>query len=232
MKCSTCGADMGAIEAFPGSEIPCAACGTRSVVGLGPKVASTPYRVATPTVGGVRSSPSDLRCPRCSLMLKDDVLGPTCSQCKGVFIDHGALAALVAEADSNRTPGPFTRLKPFDPDVRSFPCPTCRMDMDRSAFGQRSGIFVDACHEHGTWFDVGELDDALRFVRVVGLDAVRAAQDKPVPPPHAPPVDDVRHAQADLAVELLSEELRERKAVDRIIGKRADILSFILGRWR
>ncbi len=42
--------------------------------------------------------------------------------------------------------------------------------MTRTNFGGQSGIVVDVCREHGTWFDRGELDSALEFVRAGGLE--------------------------------------------------------------
>jgi Zn-finger nucleic acid-binding protein len=42
--------------------------------------------------------------------------------------------------------------------------------MTRVNFGARSGIVVDVCYEHGTWFDRGELQAALEFVREGGLE--------------------------------------------------------------
>jgi Zn-finger nucleic acid-binding protein len=50
--------------------------------------------------------------------------------------------------------------------------------MSRMNFGKRSGIMVDACKADGTWFDKGELEATLNFVRSGGL-ALEA-------PPHRP----------------------------------------------
>jgi hypothetical protein len=50
--------------------------------------------------------------------------------------------------------------------------------MARMIFGQRSGVVVDVCRAHGTWFDAGELDAVLEFVRFGGLehDVARASE--------------------------------------------------------
>ena len=48
------------------------------------------------------------------------------------------------------------------------PCLTCNSLMNRQQFrpGERaSGIVLDVCIDHGVWFDKGELDAALAFVR-------------------------------------------------------------------
>lgn len=53
-------------------------------------------------------------------------------------------------------------------------CPTCGGPMVRKNFEKVSGIMVDTCPKHGTWFDAGELPEALRFLQGSGK-ARRAA---------------------------------------------------------
>lgn len=48
-------------------------------------------------------------------------------------------------------------------------CPECDTLMTRRNFGLRSGIIVDICPGHGVWFDHGELEAVMRFVRAGGL---------------------------------------------------------------
>ncbi len=43
--------------------------------------------------------------------------------------------------------------------------------MQRKNFGRVSGVIVDTCGMHGTFFDAGELQDVLAFVRSGGLQA-------------------------------------------------------------
>ncbi len=43
------------------------------------------------------------------------------------------------------------------------PCPCCDALMHRRNFGQSSGVIIDTCSLHGTWFDAGELPAVLRF---------------------------------------------------------------------
>ncbi len=50
------------------------------------------------------------------------------------------------------------------------PCPDCSAMMNRINFGRRSGIIVDVCKDHGTWFDRDELPRAVRFVLDGGLE--------------------------------------------------------------
>jgi Zn-finger nucleic acid-binding protein len=46
--------------------------------------------------------------------------------------------------------------------------------MNRVNFGKRSGIVLDSCASHGTWFDADELRRVVEFVRDGGLDRARA----------------------------------------------------------
>lgn len=52
-------------------------------------------------------------------------------------------------------------------------CPTCGGPMVRKNFEKVSGVMVDACLKHGTWFDAGELEQALAFLRAGGRDRRR-----------------------------------------------------------
>jgi hypothetical protein len=42
--------------------------------------------------------------------------------------------------------------------------------MNRVNFGRRSGIIVDVCRPHGTWFDADELPRVVTFVMHGGLE--------------------------------------------------------------
>jgi Zn-finger nucleic acid-binding protein len=58
------------------------------------------------------------------------------------------------------------------------PCPTCNALMMRRNFGRVSGIIVDECRRHGSYFDIGELEDVLAFVRSGGLQAAQRHADE------------------------------------------------------
>jgi len=64
---------------------------------------------------------------------------------------------------------------------------TCRVSLRRvlagrcgldhlASFGKVSGIVVDVCARHGTWFDVGELARVLSFVVAGGMQRASAVQ--------------------------------------------------------
>jgi Zn-finger nucleic acid-binding protein len=48
-------------------------------------------------------------------------------------------------------------------------CPRCATMMARLNYARRSGVIVDSCHQHGIWFDAGELDSLLQWIRRGGL---------------------------------------------------------------
>jgi Zn-finger nucleic acid-binding protein len=48
--------------------------------------------------------------------------------------------------------------------------------MNRVNFGKRSGVIVDACAQHGTWFDADELRRVVEFVRDGGLERARVQE--------------------------------------------------------
>ena len=48
-------------------------------------------------------------------------------------------------------------------------CPTCGGPMVRKNFEKVSGVMVDGCPRHGTWFDATELEQALAFLGRGGI---------------------------------------------------------------
>ena len=181
MRCRECDAVL-ETPVFPGGHLRCPACGTENVVDA-PAVeapAAGPYRApsrppAPPPVEHV-SGARDLGplCPRCTRLLHaTDGPDLECATCGGAFVDHGDLAARVDAARPNEPqPGAprHARGAPRERDVHYARCPTCAQPMTRMNFGVRSGIILDVCRTHGTWFDRGELDAALSFVRAGGLE--------------------------------------------------------------
>ncbi|HMS02642.1 MAG TPA: zinc ribbon domain-containing protein [Gemmatimonadaceae bacterium] len=170
--CPTCHTRMAPGVAY------CPWCGTHAI---------TPLRDATP-----------LRCP-CGDGTLDVRLLPTtvgasagevrlaeCGTCHGVWVSRETIERLVtSHADDTlllalapgvaATQAPRARSVGVEP-VRYRRCPTCDAVMNRVNYARISGIIVDVCREHGTWFDVHELPALLEFVRRGGLDAARAKE--------------------------------------------------------
>jgi Zn-finger nucleic acid-binding protein len=50
--------------------------------------------------------------------------------------------------------------------------------MNRINFAEYSGVVVDVCREHGTWFDAHELQRIVHFLRDGGMSKVRDRQQR------------------------------------------------------
>jgi Zn-finger nucleic acid-binding protein/ribosomal protein L40E len=55
-------------------------------------------------------------------------------------------------------------------------CPVCDGPMARRNYARKSGIIVDMCNQHGLWFDAGELDAVLHWIREGGAAQAARAQ--------------------------------------------------------
>lgn len=126
--------------------------------------------------------PSSLTCPRCRARLEGFRGEPgvlcDCPECGGQFVEHALLHELL---ERRAVVGAFVLrmqqrpIRPAEP-VRYVPCPVCDKLMNRENFGRQSGIVVDVCGVHGTWFDRGELPAVLDFVRSGALARARHAE--------------------------------------------------------
>jgi len=113
-------------------------------------------------------------CPRCTRLLDEtpEESGRSCSKCGGVFLSHATLAARIEVERPTEPAAPHARHAHVPPEreVHYAWCPDCQKIMERMNFGGHSGIVVDVCRAHGTWFDRGELEAALTFVRAGGIE--------------------------------------------------------------
>ena len=74
-------------------------------------------------------------------------------------------------------------------EVRYRRCPECHTLMNRVNFAGRSGVIIDTCRGHGTWFDRDELQHIVDFIRAGGLEAAREHEREQLKEPrHPPPV--------------------------------------------
>jgi Zn-finger nucleic acid-binding protein len=139
---------------------------------------------------------TDAPCPRCHHPLEAAPGGldraHECPRCGGILVPRDALAAILSAAEISGTlrEAPAVRSPALDgwsvggesqaePAVTYVSCPQCHHSMNRVSFGKRSGIIVDVCKMHGTWFDAGELTRAIAFA------GARGSMDL-----HEPPLDD------------------------------------------
>jgi Zn-finger nucleic acid-binding protein len=129
-----------------------------------------------------------IECTVCRLAMSAFECGPgalhDCDQCGGQFVEHAALRALLERHDELEIPfarQPAATGRATAP-VRYIECPVCRSMMNRKNFGATSGVIVDVCTKHGTWFDTGELPRVLAFVESGGAGAtLQTMQDRDAP---------------------------------------------------
>ena len=107
-----------------------------------------------------------------------------CRGCGGVWVDGSTLAQLIATAvpqpqASPKTPRPAVHQRRMaSTKVVYRRCAVCSEHMLRRNFARVSGVVVDECRKHGTFFDAGELEDVLAFVRSGGLKLADEREQK------------------------------------------------------
>ena len=105
-----------------------------------------------------------------------------CRKCGGQFVEHALLRSLLEthEQTGQAFPdAPYQRPpKANIARVHYRPCAVCQQMMNRKNFGGASGVIVDVCARHGTWFDAGELPQVLAFVKSGGLVRERAREQE------------------------------------------------------
>lgn len=130
-------------------------------------------------------------CPRCrdrrlEGRLVDGFLLDECNTCHGVYVDAATLERIITErrqASAAEAAGMLRRSggnqAPSQPAGPMYvECPDCEQLMNRNNFAKSSGIIVDVCRSHGTWFDAEELPRIVEFARDGGMErgAERSAQ--------------------------------------------------------
>ncbi|MGH7295701.1 MAG: zf-TFIIB domain-containing protein [Polyangiaceae bacterium] len=201
MQCRACSAPIGVAGVFPGGRVTCRACGADNVTPSAQAPgAPDPYRSPPRSDGLGGDVPADAApshavpggardlgplCPRCTRLLHDGGDGELeCTGCDGVFVGHAAMSAAVAAerpVEPPARPPPPPRLGVREAEVRYVHCPSCGQMMSRMNFGRRSGVILDVCREHGTWFDAGERAAVLEFVHAGGIEADLTAPAGPTP---------------------------------------------------
>ncbi len=116
--------------------------------------------------------------------LVGDTLLDECPNCHGCWLDKAGVDRLVRERRQVSTQavlgmgGPArSENLPLNPPGRMYvKCPECETIMNRTNFAKRSGILIDTCRGHGTWFDADELTRIVEFVMNGGIEATNEAQ--------------------------------------------------------
>jgi len=99
-----------------------------------------------------------------------------CARCGGQFVEVAALRDLLEKHDRVDVTPPSRDGLRVEARVRYVACPVCQSLMNRRNFGGSSGVIVDVCTRHGTWFDAGELPRVLAFAEHGGLARKRARE--------------------------------------------------------
>ncbi|MCR9159176.1 MAG: zf-TFIIB domain-containing protein [Nannocystaceae bacterium] len=107
-----------------------------------------------------------------------------CRVCAGVWVDTETLQEIIDGAANAAASGTSStvRRKTMPPGLATGKvtyrhCPLCKQSMLRRNFGSISGIVVDVCAKHGTFFDYGELPEVVDFVRSGGLALAKRHAD-------------------------------------------------------
>lgn len=153
MVCSQCGAGL------TGNATECSYCGTGFDRGDG--------------AGGRFSRQPD--CPRCHQALipksLSNVRVSACRKCDGLWISHDAMDGVLSLkkkhskrlASMNKADKSASKFRrrgnpgSVRGDVTPAKCPACHHAMRLQPADRGSGIYLDICDDHGTWFDRAEL---------------------------------------------------------------------------
>jgi Zn-finger nucleic acid-binding protein len=192
-RCGSCGAQIGADSltcAYCRSEVVrdrsrlsliCPECyGRSSEAARFCTACGIPFRPERVSVEGV-----ELPCPDCGCLMPVRDIGGVgineCTQCNGVWAPADSFDHLIVKAcESARKAGvgaarmPAPRVSGGNPAhvrVQYRKCPTCEAFMQRANFRKRSGVIVDRCHPHGTWFDSDELEQIAGFILAGGIES-------------------------------------------------------------
>jgi Zn-finger nucleic acid-binding protein len=122
-----------------------------------------------------------IQCPKCSASLKIEELEEGgkidhCEKCNGVWVSAIDEKKVLEIKPEVFTIDELRRLralyKPFwrPQDSKYVPCPECHQLMNRKIWGSHSGVIVDVCFKHGTWFDAGEVEKIREYVKLGGVE--------------------------------------------------------------
>ena len=104
-----------------------------------------------------------------------------CEKCAGLWVEAAAFEKICADREQQSAVLGLASPAPSHPvDVTSdhnkvsyAPCPQCGQLMNRINFAHCSGVIVDVCKGHGTWFDHDELHEILEFILDGGFEVAR-----------------------------------------------------------
>lgn len=183
LNCPNCGAATSAdapLCQFCGSRLATIACPSCfAMMFLGSK--HCPRCGAAAAVPEIKDA-KDRKCPRCQSEMSLVTVGTTavleCERCLGLWLDLSSFEKICADREQQSAVLGAASLAPTQAvretsKVNYVPCPQCSQLMNRINFARCSGVIVDVCKGHGTWFDRDELSRIVEFIRQGGLEASR-----------------------------------------------------------
>jgi len=131
-----------------------------------------------------QARPAHLKCPRCDISLVRMEVGGIelgeCRHCGGLWVDKSTFQRICEEREEQEavlgmaSPVPAGKTEKHDHNLRMYiPCPLCGNLMNRLNFAGCSGVVIDWCKQHGSWFDYQELEQIVNFIRDGGLKKSR-----------------------------------------------------------
>ena len=104
-----------------------------------------------------------------------------CERCFGLWLDVASFEKICADREQQSAVLGFASQAPATgahetSKVNYVPCPECSQLMNRMNFARCSGVIVDICKQHGTWFDRDELSRIVEFIHGGGFNASRAKE--------------------------------------------------------
>lgn len=121
-----------------------------------------------------------MRCPKCDIemkvLLKDGIETDEYPKCGGIWVDNIEEKQVLRMKPAVFTVEELKNIRSVyqplgrEEDVRYHKCPRCGQLMWRKNYLRHSGIVVDKCKKHGTFFDKGELEKAAEFIQKGGAE--------------------------------------------------------------
>ena len=136
---------------------------------------------AVPELGDAK----DRKCPRCQSEMVSVTIGSTavleCERCLGLWLNVSSFEKICADREQQSAVLGIASHAPTSAanetsKIHYVPCPECSQLMNRMNFARCSGVIVDVCKKHGTWFDRDELSRIVEFISDGGLNASRAKE--------------------------------------------------------
>lgn len=127
-----------------------------------------------------KNQTASMNCPKCALPLesglRDGANVSHCQKCSGIWVDFIEEKQILAIKPETLTLDEIRRLRKLytplfkNEPIHYVPCPVCSSLMTRRNWGSHSGIMVDRCENHGTWYDAGEADKVKDFIKLGGIE--------------------------------------------------------------